>query len=64
MEEWSVSSTILDLGTRWRRVVSLTPWSLYPQRKSPQYICMYIYIYIERERVGIITEVLCFLPEA
>jgi hypothetical protein len=24
-------STILDLGTRWRRVVSFTPWLLDPQ---------------------------------
>jgi hypothetical protein len=27
----------LDLGTSWRRVVSLKPRSLYPQRKSPRY---------------------------
>jgi hypothetical protein len=26
---------ILDLGTRWRRVVSFTPRPLYPQRKEP-----------------------------
>jgi hypothetical protein len=28
---------ILDLGTRWRWVVSLTPRPLYPQGKSPRY---------------------------
>jgi hypothetical protein len=28
---------ILNLGTRWRWVVSFTPWPLYPQRKSPWY---------------------------
>jgi hypothetical protein len=29
--EWRCSSTILDLGTRWRWVVSLTPRPLYPR---------------------------------
>jgi hypothetical protein len=29
---WFVNS-----GTRWRWVVSLAPWPLYPQRKTPQY---------------------------
>jgi hypothetical protein len=28
---------ILDLGTRWRWVMRLTPWPLYPQGKSPLY---------------------------
>jgi hypothetical protein len=28
-------STILDLGTRWRCVVSFTPRPLYPPRKQP-----------------------------
>jgi hypothetical protein len=28
---------ILDLGTRWRSVVSFMPWPLYLQRKSPWY---------------------------
>jgi hypothetical protein len=31
------SSTILNLGTRWRRVISFTSLSLYPQGKSPRY---------------------------
>jgi hypothetical protein len=26
------SDTILDLGTRWRRMVTFTPWPLYPRR--------------------------------
>jgi hypothetical protein len=30
MGEWMYSSTILDLGTRWRSVVSFTPQPLYP----------------------------------
>jgi hypothetical protein len=30
--EWRCSSTILDLGTRWRWVLSFTSWPLYPQR--------------------------------
>jgi hypothetical protein len=29
--EWSYSSTILDLGTRWRSVVSFKPLPLYPR---------------------------------
>jgi hypothetical protein len=33
--EWKCSSTILDLGTRWRRVVSFTLRPLYIQWKSP-----------------------------
>jgi hypothetical protein len=35
--EWRYSSTILDLGTRWRRVVSFTPMPLYHRGKSPRY---------------------------
>jgi hypothetical protein len=35
--EWRYSSTILDLGTGWRRVVSFTPRPLYPEGKSPRY---------------------------
>jgi hypothetical protein len=37
---WGGGSTaplILDLGTRWRWVVSFTPLPRYPQRKSPWY---------------------------
>jgi hypothetical protein len=34
---WGVAPRILDLGTRWRWVVSFTPWPLYLQRKSPWY---------------------------
>jgi hypothetical protein len=37
MGEWSYSSTILDLGTRWRWVVRFIPKSFYSQGKSPQY---------------------------
>jgi hypothetical protein len=36
MGERRYRSTILDLSTSWRRVVSFTPQLLYPQRKSPQ----------------------------
>jgi hypothetical protein len=32
-----IAPRILDLGTRWRWVVSFTPWPLYAQRKSPRY---------------------------
>jgi hypothetical protein len=35
MGEWRYSSTILDFGSRWRRVISFTPRSLYPRGKSP-----------------------------
>jgi hypothetical protein len=35
--EWRHSSTIPDLGTRWRWVVSFTPLSLYSRGKSPSY---------------------------
>jgi hypothetical protein len=37
MMEWRYSSTILDLGTRWRWMVSFTPRLLYPQGKIPWY---------------------------
>jgi hypothetical protein len=37
MGEWRYSSNILDLGTRWRCVVSFTPRSLYPRLKRPHY---------------------------
>jgi hypothetical protein len=30
-----IAPRILDLGTRWRSVVSFTPRPLYPQEKSP-----------------------------
>jgi hypothetical protein len=33
----SIPPRILDLGTRWRWVVSFTPRPLYPQRKRPWY---------------------------
>jgi hypothetical protein len=32
-----ITSHILDLSTRWRWVVSFTPWLLYPQGKNPWY---------------------------
>jgi hypothetical protein len=32
-----IAPRILDLGTRWRRVVSLTPQLIYPKVKSPWY---------------------------
>jgi hypothetical protein len=34
---WRYSSTILDLSTRWRWVVSFTPLPLYPRGNSPRY---------------------------
>jgi hypothetical protein len=37
MGKWRYSSSFLDLGTRWRRVVSFTPLPLYPRKKSPRY---------------------------
>jgi hypothetical protein len=37
MGEWRYSSTILDLGTRWKRVVSFTLPPLYPRGKRPPY---------------------------
>jgi hypothetical protein len=37
MGEWRYSSTILDLCTRWRWVVSFTPWLFYPRGKNPRY---------------------------
>jgi hypothetical protein len=36
-KEWRYSSTILDLDTRWRWVVSFTPWQLYPRGKRHWY---------------------------
>jgi hypothetical protein len=35
MGEWKYSSTIIDLGTRWRWVVSFTALPLYPRENSP-----------------------------
>jgi hypothetical protein len=35
MRKWRYSSTILDLDTWWRWVVSFTPMPLYPHGKSP-----------------------------
>jgi len=32
-----IAPRVLDLGTRWRWVVSFTPRPLYPQEKSPWY---------------------------
>jgi hypothetical protein len=37
MGKWRCSYTILDLGTRWRWMVSFTPLSLYLREKRPQY---------------------------
>jgi hypothetical protein len=37
MREWRYSSTILDLGTRWRWVVNFTTRPLYPRWNSPRY---------------------------
>jgi hypothetical protein len=37
MGECTFSSTILDLVTRWRWVVSFAPWPLYHLGKSPRY---------------------------
>jgi hypothetical protein len=36
--EWRYSSTILDVGTRWRRTVSFTPLPLYLRGKSLRYL--------------------------
>jgi hypothetical protein len=36
-ESGGIAPRIIDLGTRWRRVVSFTPRPLYPQGKSPWY---------------------------
>jgi hypothetical protein len=33
--EWRCSSTILDLSTRWRSVVSFTLWTLYLEKEVP-----------------------------
>jgi hypothetical protein len=35
--EWRYSSTVIDLGTRWRWVVRFTPRPLYSRRKSHWY---------------------------
>jgi hypothetical protein len=37
MGQWIYGSTFLELGTIWRRIVSFTPRTLYPRRKSLQY---------------------------
>jgi hypothetical protein len=36
---WGSGSTAphIDLATRWRQVISVTSWPLYPQGKSPRY---------------------------
>jgi hypothetical protein len=36
-ESGGIAPRILDLGTRWRWVVSFTPQPLYPQGRSPWY---------------------------
>jgi len=36
--ESSIAPIIVNLGTRWRQVVSLTPRPLYVRDKSPQYL--------------------------
>jgi hypothetical protein len=36
--ECRYNSTILDLGTRWRCVVSFTSLPLYPRENSPKYL--------------------------
>jgi hypothetical protein len=35
--EWRYISTILDLGIRWRWIISFILWPLCPQGKRPQY---------------------------
>jgi hypothetical protein len=37
MREWRYSSTILDIGTRLKWVVSSTAWSLYPSKRHCKY---------------------------
>jgi hypothetical protein len=34
MEEWKYSFTILDFGTRWRSVISFTPWPTLPPEEG------------------------------
>jgi hypothetical protein len=41
MGEWRCSPTILDIDTRWRRMVSFTPRLLYPYGKSPLVVIGY-----------------------
>jgi hypothetical protein len=41
-----IAARILDLGTRWRSVVSFTPRPLYSQGKSPDIIIIIIIIII------------------
>jgi hypothetical protein len=38
MKKWRNSSIILELGTRWRRVVNFTLQPLYNRQKSSQYL--------------------------
>jgi hypothetical protein len=35
--EWTYRSSVLDVGTRWRWMVSFTPLPLYSRGKSPRY---------------------------
>jgi hypothetical protein len=35
MEECKNSFTMLDIGSRWRGMVSFRPWPLYPGKKAP-----------------------------
>jgi hypothetical protein len=37
VREWRYNSIILDIGPRWRRVVSFRPRPLYLQGKTPLY---------------------------
>jgi hypothetical protein len=37
MVDWMYSSTVLELGTSWRQVVSFTPLPIYPKGKSSLY---------------------------
>jgi hypothetical protein len=37
MGDWRYSSTIRELGTRWRYLVNFTPRPRYPHRNHPQY---------------------------
>jgi hypothetical protein len=40
MGEWSYECSILDLDTRWKRVISFTPQPLYPQIRTPSMLCI------------------------
>jgi hypothetical protein len=38
MRQWRYSSTLHELGTRWKKVISFTPLPLYPPGKTQVHI--------------------------